>query len=292
LEAYAPVLSYDADEELHAISPGAATDFYDTTDDSDDPDAANRLIDSNGSFASANPLVALDEEIDVLDLAFLGEHYIGVGPRGATAASSTDVLSERGDGGTWPFFSSEGYVADAETMEGRPGYAHRIYGRVVHGDDEDGRLWLQYWFFYYFDSQGNAGSGVHEGDWEMIQVGLNASRSPESVAYAQHGTGEKCPWSEVTKDAGRPVVYVAQASHASYVRPGYYEDPDPDDDANGDGLYIYPTLEVINSHSPAWVSWPGRWGDSGGSSPQGPAFQGKWADPSGWADGLSPCDVD
>lgn len=290
LAAHTPILRYDLDEDFHAISPGAATDFYDSSDDPDDPDDANRLVDSFGAFASANPWVAFDEQIDTLSLAYLGSAYSGSGPRGGTPAMSTDYISERGDGTWGPFFSSDGFANDAAYMEALPGYANRIYGRVAHG--EDGKMWLQYWFYYYFDSQGDFGQNVHEGDWEMVQVGLGAGNSPDTAAYSQHGDGERCTWpADIDVVNGHPVVYVAQGSHASYFRAGHYDDPDPDDDAGGQGIEVTsPTLIQIQSQSPSWVGWPGLWGDT--DSPPGPAFQGsKWGDPSTWATGLHDCDV-
>jgi hypothetical protein len=290
LEAHVPILRYDTDEDFHAISPGAATDFYDASDDPDDPNDANHLVDSFGSFASANPWVAFDEQIDTLSLAYLGSAYTGVGPRGGTSAASTDYISERGDGTWGPFFSSDGFADDAAYMEGLPGYANRVYGRVAHGND--GKIWLQYWFFFYFDSQGDFGQNVHEGDWEMVQVGLGGANVPDTAAYAQHGDGERCDWAtDVDAVDGRPVVYVGQGSHASYFRPGHYDDPDPDDDADGEGIQVTsPALVQIRAQSPSWVAWPGSWGDT--DSPPGPAFQGaKWSDPTAWTTGLHDCDV-
>ena len=175
-------------------------------------------------------------------------------------------------------------------MEARPGYPNRIFGRVAHGSD--GALWLQYWLYYYFDKQGRFGSGVHEGDWEMVQVRIDAAGNPDLAAYAQHSGGERCVWSQVNKDAtGRPIVYVAQSSHAAYFRADSYQDPTPDDDADGEGIDATPALEQIRSESPSWVAWPGRWGDSDESSPRGPRWQpgSKWADPSAWAGGLTAC---
>ncbi len=43
------------------------------------------------------------------------------------------------------------------------------YARVVREPDRTG-LALQYWYFYYFNDWNNP----HEGDWEMVQVGLGA----------------------------------------------------------------------------------------------------------------------
>jgi hypothetical protein len=105
---------------------------------------------------------------------------------------------------------------------------------------------------------------------------------------AQHGYGERCLWSRVEKvDSQRPVVYVADGSHASYfwandAHPVYrsWDDPDPDaeDAADGGRAGFAPELITI-SDSTRWIQWPGHWGASGGHSPRGPAFQAKWGDP-------------
>jgi len=188
-------------------------------------------------------------------------------------------------------------------MEDQLGYADRTYGRVAYGNDD--ALWLQYWFFYYYDDQTNFGGGAHEGDWEMVQVRLGATNQPDRAAYAQHGRdidlpieklgGETCGWSQVESFGGRPIVYVAQGSHASYFRPGHYDTPDPDDNADGEGISGSPIIDEIRSDSPGWVAWPGKWGDTAGDaeSPPGPAFQTeqKWTNPSAWANGLAACDV-
>lgn len=93
------------------------------------------------------------------------------------------------------------------------------------------RVALQYWFHYIYDDWANR----HEGDWEMITLllevdpGVIASRTeiPEAelltsvrvmdVGYASHEEGYRRMWEDVqkTKD-GRPIVYVARGSSASY----------------------------------------------------------------------------
>lgn len=284
LASRAPIVAYNTNELFRAINPSAATDFYDSSDDPDDPDDANRLVDGDGAFASANPAIAGSQGIDVLDIDYLDDLYVaGVGRRAGTGAQSSDYLSERGS-------SAVGYEQDASAMESLPGYGNRVYGRVVH--DSAGKIWLQYWLYYYYDPQENfLGSGEHEGDWESVQVRLDASNNPDTAAYAQHGGGEACAWSAITKTDGHPVVYVALDSHASYFRAGDYEDPDPDDSADGAGGTIQPAVIQVGEEDTGWIRWPGRWGDSG-TSPAGPAFQGsKWSDPGTWADGLRPCDV-
>jgi hypothetical protein len=174
------------------------------------------------------------------------------------------------------------YVADARMW--RTGRRRRppVYGReLLHGD---GQRWLQYWIFYYFNSKQLLRLGLHEGDWEMIQLGLNSDGAPESATYAQHGAGEGAEWSDVEVDdsTGAPVVYVARGSHASLFRSGSHEAPVVDDYSDGKGTRERPHLKRLSAEPPAWLDWPGKWGASREGwfqSPAGPAFQDAWTDP-------------
>jgi len=130
-----------------------------------------------------------------------------------------------------------------------------IYGRVVQGlaplgkaaaspktpavqasrygpyDVRQTRIALQYWIPYYYDDWANR----HEGDWESItllvdlspavigqaqELGeeeLLASAAVRDVGYASHEDGYRRAWDDVQKTAeGRPIVYVARGSSASY----------------------------------------------------------------------------
>jgi hypothetical protein len=283
---FAPILLYDSGEQFHVLSPGALTDFF---ADDDQLASSNSLKDSSGEFAVANPFFwdfsgyAFDE----LDLDALGPSYATNEPnpsrRAGTDAAGTDFVSARGN------HDDSFYDDDARTMEGRTGYPYKVYGRAV--THSDGKLWLQYWFFYYFNPDPVAPvlGNVHEGDWEMVQVGLMPDLTPEEAVYAQHESGQRCDWDSVHKEGGRPVVYVAEHSHASYFGtdpPVSYDHAD----GLGGGLQS-PDLQMITDAEPAWVGWPGRWGDSDSGSPPGPRFQpdSKWSDPSAWAATTSGC---
>lgn len=93
------------------------------------------------------------------------------------------------------------------------------------------RVALQYWFHYYYDDWANR----HEGDWEVItlllelgeQVFAQARELDETtlltgvqmldVGYASHEDGCRRLWTDVQKTAaGRPLVYIARGSSASY----------------------------------------------------------------------------
>jgi hypothetical protein len=82
------------------------------------------------------------------------------------------------------------------------------YGRVVR---QASGTWLQYWLLYADNPQdrGIVRTGRHEGDWEFLQVGLDARGRATRATYAQHGWAEAC-------ERYRRDVYVAHGSHASY----------------------------------------------------------------------------
>lgn len=143
-------------------------------------------------------------------------------------------------------------------------------------------------------------TGRHAGDWEMVQVRLDAAGRPVEAVYTQHSGAERCPWPAVETRGGRPVIYLARGSHAAYFRPGVRDRmwPDPNDEADGRGLAARPPVEPIAAGRPAWMRWPGRWGGARAGwvpgemdSPRGPAFQpqGRWTDPDGWARRARPC---
>jgi hypothetical protein len=177
-------------------------------------------------------------------------------------------------------------------MQARRSYADRVYGRVVR---DAGRIWLQYWLWYCYDQKQILGLGSHEGDWEMVQVGLDADGRPEIVTCAHHETADARRWEDVERrrsSAGEhPTIYVAPFSHASYFEPGSHFYLGGVDNPDGQGAGVLPTVEPFGE----WVEWPGRWGGSpgilsrwtggrlGGRSPSSPAFQHKrWRHPARW----------
>jgi len=170
-----------------------------------------------------------------------------------------------------------------------PGYKNHIYGRAR--EDSKGRLWLQYWFYYFFNDYNLAGGiGLHEGDWEMVQfrIGPDGER-PDLALYAQHVHAEQAPWEHVEKEPDNPdapVVYVARGSHASYFDAGYHETEAWYDIADGKRKAPKLELEIIGDNPPGWILWPGRWGATHARirgidqpSPVGPAGHAQWDDP-------------
>lgn len=179
------------------------------------------------------------------------------------------------------------------------GGAPASYGRAV--GLADGGAWLQYWLFYDYQDQdrGIVRSGRHEGDWELVQFRVGADGRPLEAVYGQHSGAERCAIGSVTVRDGRPVVYAAHGSHASYPRPGTRDRlfPDPNDEADGRGTVTSPRLVEITRDSPAWMRRSTPWGDSRGrwyvpveqDSPLGPAFQPARWDPVAFADAAGSC---
>ena len=177
----------------------------------------------------------------------------------------------------------------------------RVYGHVA---SESGATWLQYWLFYAYNPQDRSplNTGRHEGDWELIQLRLGEDGRPTEAVLSQHSWAEQCAWRQLEREpSGAPVLYVANGSHATYARAGAHGRPfpDPTDEADGQGRRVRPPVTEITDRRPAWVSYPGRWGDTEASfvpgemsSPVGPRFQesGAWHRPSSYAESFArPC---
>jgi hypothetical protein len=148
------------------------------------------------------------------------------------------------------------------------------------------------WFWLYYNPKNLFGFGKHEGDWEMIQIGLDQRGAPEIATYAQHDSGEGRRWSAgemefSPKDPRRPVAYIAPLSHATYFEAG----PHP----------YFLGIDHLFAGGPAaaelplvpmgpWAGWRGRWGNTErtvggriGNGPRSPGWQGeKWRQPDAW----------
>jgi hypothetical protein len=142
-------------------------------------------------------------------------------------------------------------------------------------------------------------TGIHAGDWEMIQLRMRRGR-PVQAVYSQHSGAESCGFRWAARGGQRPIVYLAKGSHAAYFRAGVRDRtwPDPNDVADGDGARVRPRLVRITATRPGWMRYPGRWGDTRAGwvpgemdSPRGPAFQpqGRWTNPEGWAAAARRC---
>jgi hypothetical protein len=120
--------------------------------------------------------------------------------------------------------------------------------------------WHQFWTWWLYNPKEYLGFGMHEGDWEMVQIGCDDQQGdkPVLMTYSQHKSGQKHEyWSGVQLEAGRPKVYVAVGSHANY----YSVHHDEVDDADGRGVRVDPQVDEFG----AWATWNGQWGNSDNS---------------------------
>jgi hypothetical protein len=269
LARYSPYVQYDSLETFAADSAATMTDCV----PAGFPQGNTLCQDSRKPLAEAKPAAGVSK----LELSFL---------RSGNYADAAETPVDRDD-----YIDAVGknYVAASRAIHTRPGYADQVYGHAKK--DREGALWLQYWFFYYYNDKALLGVGLHEGDWEMVQLRLGADREPDAATYAQHSHGERCGWEEVeTKDGPdgpAPIVYSARGSHAAYFRRGIYmQAPIVPDQNDAGGPLVRPQLNVIGDKEPAWVAWPGRWGSTraligpiGSNSPPGPRWHDSWRDP-------------
>jgi hypothetical protein len=258
LSRHQPALRYDSMEQYFCDSAAEWTD-----------NPGNELLRADTATA-AGAVVAQPPQ---LTLDFLGGERYADG----TEVRADDRIGDVGRG------YREQYVA---LRAARSDLRNRMYGHAV---EANGRLWLQYWFFYFYNDYNLAlGIGLHEGDWEMVQLRMHDDE-PDLAVYAQHRRAELRPWTGVEKvpdDPNRPVVYVARGSHASYFEPGYHQTEAWYDLADGKRSSPRCALEIVGDDSPGWIAWPGVWGGTrarlGGidqPSPRGPAAHDQWSDP-------------
>jgi hypothetical protein len=268
LRRFQPTLRYDSNEQFFADS--AAQYCVNPGNELRRAPAGGK---SGAVLASAVPVGGAQ----ALSLAFLGAQTYANG----TAVQKTDLIGVKGRD------YRDQYV---RLRIAQPELNNRVYGRAV---EANGRLWLQYWFWYFYnDYQLALGAGTHEGDWEVIQLRIHQDRDePDVAVYAQHRHGEKRTWEDVEKLDGSPdtpVVYVARGSHASYFEKGFHQTDAWYDVADGKRQSPALKLEIVEQVEHAWMRWPGRWGDtmptdSGAdieqSSPTGPGTKKHWRNP-------------
>ncbi|HEX6665795.1 MAG TPA: right-handed parallel beta-helix repeat-containing protein [Solirubrobacterales bacterium] len=291
LYRYQPELLLDSTEDYH-------------------PDSVAMMVENWGN---AYGLWSEDEEAALYgnglrdyDEPWIGEYVARAGPGqqngdfhlSLRALGASYPNKHKSDGNDWLVENGslkENYAEVAQELEAH-GFKDRSYGILL--EDESHKIWLQYWYFYYYNSKAEVGFGLHEGDWEMVEIGLDSEFKPEVVVLSQHSEFATCDIEEMEEtEAGGPVVYVARESHANYPEAGTYETPpvgphNGTDGADGEGDVVVPTLENLGFSQPSWLEWEGHWGHSRGfpsESPQGPEFHGAWDSPDGTAESGHGC---
>ena len=130
------------------------------------------------------------------------------------------------------------------------------YHRVMQGG---GLWWHQFWTFWLYNPKKYAGFGMHEGDWEMVQLGCidDDGEYPVLMTCSQHDGGERREYWRVELTHDMPKVYAARDSHANY----FSVHSDVTDQADGKG----DVLPIEWRDFGIWAEWPGKWGNSDNS---------------------------
>lgn len=159
------------------------------------------------------------------------------------------------------------YLDFANSLHGGEGTSAPVYW-VVQGKA------ISYWFAYGYSQTDfeQRPDGGHEGDWEHITVLLGSNGHGNRVYYASHNEG--CL---AGSDGGRPTVYVAKGSHASYPTDGLHR-PKTSYGRIHDATEKGPTWDAATHLRPLanekWYGYGGGWGEVGDfkeiTGPQGP----------------------
>jgi hypothetical protein len=212
----------------------------------------------------------------------------------------------------------------------QPGSA--IYYNVTWSN---GRYYIDYWWFLRFNHFGLTSCSVgasgicdeHEGDWEGVTLVTQPEdrHSLDYVVYAAHKGTFRYPAARLEHHGLRPVVYVANGSHAAYPRscestvacsqPNVFggvvhlpettidgrrswarNDKECEPGGRKSCLLPLPSAEPGQS---VWTAWAGLWGETCGSrchedhpqSPASPGLQNRFQHP--WCsaqEGAQTCD--
>lgn len=232
--------------------------------------------------------------------------------------SRGDPLATRGPSAADLFGLGEGFFLDFPGNSLTPGCLYErdfekfdanlpptVYAHVVQQSDEPNLVFLQYWFYWYYNDWNNK----HESDWEGITLKFEASSpdealtvGPSEVGYSQHEGGERADWDDakLERQGDHPVVYSSAGSHASYYGSAVYLGRGASegfgcDDTSGPSQRLAPNVvllpdEVVDPDDPlAWLAFDGRWGErqhGAFNGPTGPAVKDRWLEPAPWFDGL------
>lgn len=146
---------------------------------------------------------------------------------------------------------------------------------------------IQYIFFYAYNGDLGGLGGSHEGDWEHVTMRIGADQDTiQAIYFAAHNSEGRWYFpGEFEMEDGRPVVYSALDSHASYPDEGVHL-RFPASDYTDKGTrknFDFDTIPLGEYDSPAsnqeWLRYNGTWGERGPffNGPYGPAFQGWFA---------------
>lgn len=191
------------------------------------------------------------------------------------------------------------YETDERLRIEEEGLVPTVYANFIF-DEENGRLALQYWFFWYFNHWNN----THESDWEGIQLVWDEVDSveaavdipPSRIGYSQHGNGELADWGDSKvqlEDETHPLVFPAAGSHATFFSNDTFlawgerssgfgcDVSSPPSERVPLDVVVIP-YDIDPEGDFAWLLYEGRWGErqpSAFNGPVGPMFNERWSEP-------------
>jgi len=193
------------------------------------------------------------------------------------------------------------YRVDTRQGPGESGWVCYVHVRPVSTGIHYGLCDIQYIFIYAYNGDLLTGSAdsAHEADMEHITIRIEKDMSTvHQIYYAAHNnegrwyspqvTGSTTDGYSRTAD-GRPIVYSALGSHASYPSAGVKVRGMvlPADRTSEGGLEWDCLPDIVNLGEKSypregmeWLQYSGRWGEIGAvgytSGPYGPVYQDWW----------------
>ena len=159
---------------------------------------------------------------------------------------------------------------------------------IITVDHGSGLVDAFYFYFYAFDmgnhilGDSSLEFGDHVGDWEHTMLRFQ-NGLPQAIWLSQHTNGEAFTYSAMNKQGVRPIVYVADGTHANYAITGTHQTTvynvnlpiGPFEDTTSQGALWDPTLSAYAvSYTPSansftaydgapvnWLYYLGHWGD-------------------------------
>lgn len=131
---------------------------------------------------------------------------------------------------------------------------------------------IQYWFYYGYND--SLGTFNHQGDWEHVTIQVSSGQIVGAY-FSAHNGGEYKTVPQMVFSNGRPVVYVARGSHASYATAGSFFGGL---DQTADGGYQWDvSFRLARLEDQPWRDFAGAWGGVGTiattTGPLGPWFK-------------------
>ena len=168
-------------------------------------------------------------------------------------------------------------MENARRLQADDRYSNTVYGEVVRTPE---RIHLRYWLFFFYARETLLGSSRHQGNWQLVEVTLDAaSLYPSAVTSTHTAKNERAdPMLDVSwrrcqprcaPACRHPVIHVALFTHHCHFEPGMRGSfiPFATDSTDGGADVGLPRVLPLG----AWKDWPGRWGASRNS----PSFPGR-----------------